>query len=170
MRTTARAALTLAAAGAVLVPLATPALARPDKIVVNGPTYVYDQAFKDVKTKITAQRTKDTTSVLLQASGFPAEAAGKTFGVHVHVNPCGPKGEDAGPHYMNPDGSHDLPMEQMEIWLDVTVAKDGTGHSGDTVPWRVAKKAAGSVIIHALPTDPATGGAGARNICTTVPF
>ncbi|MFI0373283.1 hypothetical protein ACH35V_35945 [Actinomadura sp. 1N219] len=172
MRPSVRAAVPLAAAGAALVTLAAPALsdAGLDKIEVDGPTYVYDQAFKDVKTKITVIRDENTTSVLLRATGFPAAAAGKVFGVHVHVNPCGPKGEDAGPHYMNPDGSHDLPMEQMEIWLDVTVAKDGTGHSGDIVPWRVAEKAAGSVIVHAQPTDPATGGAGARNLCTTVPF
>lgn len=61
-------------------------------------------------------------------------------------------------------------MHEKEIWLDVTVREDGTGRSRATVPWRVAAKAAGSVILHARPTDHDTGGAGARNVCTTVPF
>jgi Cu-Zn family superoxide dismutase len=172
MRPTVRAALPLAAAGAALVTLAAPALAQPmpDEMKVEGPTNVYDQAYKDVKTEITVVRTGDTTSVILDATGFPAEAAGKTFGVHVHKNPCGPKGEDAGPHYQNPDAAPDAPMHDKEIWLDIMVGKDGHGRHGTAVPWRVAEKAAGSVVIHALPTNHDDGSAGARNVCTTVPF
>lgn len=172
MRSSVRAAVIPAVAGAALLTLTTPALARacPDKIVAKGPTNVYDAAYKDVKTTITVVRTSDTTSVLLRASGFPADAAGKTFGVHVHVNPCGPEPADAGPHYKNPDAPAGTPMHAKEIWLDITVGENGAGHSGDVVPWRVAAKAAGSVIVHAKPTDQDTGDAGARNICTTVPF
>ena len=172
MRPSVRAAVPLAAAGAALVALAGPALAQPcpDKIVVYGPTNVYDAAYQDVKTTITVERDKDRTSVKLSASGFPKDAAGKTFGVHVHVNKCGPDPADAGPHYHNPDAPPETPMHEKEIWLDATVKDDGNAESGTSVPWRVAEGAAGSVVIHAQPTNHDTGDAGARNVCTTVPF
>ena len=61
-------------------------------------------------------------------------------------------------------------MHEKEIWLDATVKDDGNAESGTSVPWRVAEGAAGSVVIHAQPTNHDTGDAGARNVCTTVPF
>ncbi|MEV0665173.1 hypothetical protein ACIBI3_39925 [Actinomadura luteofluorescens] len=177
MRTPVRApallaASALAASGAALVPLATPALARPrpHAIVVRGPDNVYDQAFRDAKTKVAVVRDRHRTWVSLRVWGMPREAAGRTFGAHVHVNRCGPKPEDAGPHYHDPDAPPGTPMPEMEIWLDVTVRPDGRGHSRTSVPWRVAAKAAESLVVHAKPTDPKTGDAGARLICTTVPF
>lgn len=172
MRPTVRAAAPLAAAGAAVIALASPALAHgcPDKVVVYGPTNVYDQAYKDVKTEITVVRTDTDTDVKLNASGFPKDAVGKTFGVHVHVSKCGPNPADAGPHYQNPDAKPDEPMHGKEIWLDVTVGEDGVGKAGSNVNWRVAAGAAGSLVIHAKPTNHDTGDAGARNVCTTVPF
>jgi Cu-Zn family superoxide dismutase len=38
------------------------------------------------------------------------------------------------------------------------------------VPWQIAKGTAGSVVVHAKPTDHKTGEAGGRLFCTTVPF
>ncbi|GAA4396652.1 hypothetical protein GCM10023088_79330 [Actinomadura verrucosospora] len=176
MRTPVRApallaASALAASGAALVP-AAPALARsgPHAIVVRGPDNVHDQAFRTAKTKVVVVRDHHRTWVSLRVWGMPREAAGRTFGAHVHVNRCGPKPEDAGPHYHDPDAPPGTPMPKKEIWLDVTVRADGRGHSRTSVPWRVAEKAAGSLVVHAKPTDPKTGDAGARLFCTTVPF
>ncbi|TYK49122.1 superoxide dismutase family protein [Actinomadura decatromicini] len=172
MRPSVRAAAPLAVAGAAVIAFANPAMAHscPDRIVVKGPSYVYDQAYKDVKTRITVTREENRTEVRLYASGFPKDAVGKTFGVHVHVNKCGPLPADAGPHYQNPDAKPDEPMHSKEIWLDATVNEDGVTKSGSIVNWRVAKGAAGALVIHAKPTNHDTGDAGARNICTTVPF
>ncbi|MGP4023994.1 superoxide dismutase family protein [Actinomadura sp. 3N407] len=172
MRPSVRAAVTLAAAGAALVPLSAPALACPDphKVVAEGPAKVYDQKYRHTKTKVAVVRKKDETVVRLHVSGFPDKAAGRTFGVHVHVNKCGPGPEDAGPHYQNPDAPEGTPLSEKEIWLDVEIAPGGEGRSKAVVPWRVAEKAAGSVIVHARPTDRETGDAGARLTCTDVPF
>lgn len=172
MRPSVRAAVALAAAGAALVSLSAPALACPDhhKVVAKGPTEVYDQKYRHTQTKVAVVREQDKTVVRLHVSGFPDEAAGRTFGAHVHANKCGPKPVDAGPHYQNPDAPDGTPLSKKEIWLDVKIEPGGEGRSKAAVPWKVAKGAAGSVIVHAEPTDPATGDAGARLTCTDVPF
>ena len=174
MRPSARTAVVLAAAGAVLAPPAAgPALADPGSIditAVTGPTRVYDDAYAGTETEIYTVRQGNSTIVGLQVSGFPREAAGRTFGVHVHVNACGPRPEDAGPHYANPDAAPGTPLREKGIWLDVRIGRAGTGSSRADVPWRVAPGAAGSLVIHAERTDPATGDAGARLTCTFLPF
>jgi Cu-Zn family superoxide dismutase len=38
------------------------------------------------------------------------------------------------------------------------------------VPWSFTAGTAGSVVIHALPTNASTGAAGARLACTSVAF
>jgi Cu-Zn family superoxide dismutase len=63
-----------------------------------------------------------------------------------------------------------VPLEQREVWLDVTSDAQGRGVATTTVPWSFAPGTAGSVVIHALPTDPQTGLAGARLACTSVAF
>lgn len=162
----------LAATGAAPVPSAAPALARsgPHAIVARGPDNVYDQAFRAARTKVVVVREHHRTRVYLRVWGMPPAAAGRTFGAHVHVNRCGPKPADAGPHHHAPDAAPGTPMPETEIWLDVTVRPDGRGRSRASVPWRVAEKAAGSLVVHAKATDPETGDAGARLACTTVPF
>ncbi|TDC78185.1 superoxide dismutase family protein [Actinomadura sp. 7K507] len=172
MRSSIRAAVTVAASAALVPLLAAPALACPDphKIAAKGPTKVYDDKYEKTETKVAVAREKDKTVVKLRVSGFPKEAAGKTFGTHVHAKKCGPKPEDAGPHYENPDAKPGTPLREKEIWLDVKIGEDGKGRSRAVVPWKVAKGSAGSVIVHAEPTDPKTGDAGARLTCTDVPF
>ncbi|WP_433327488.1 superoxide dismutase family protein [Spirillospora sp. CA-294931] len=169
-----RTAVTLTAVCTGLGLLTVPAAAAPaggsHVIWAKGPTYTYDKAYGDVTTRIRVKTHKGTTSVRLKAKGFPAAAKGKTFGVHVHQKACGPKPADAGPHYQNPNAKPGTPLHDKEIWLDVTVGRDGEARSKTTVPWVVAKGDAGSVVVHAEPTDHHTGGAGDRLLCTTVPF
>jgi hypothetical protein len=51
-----------------------------------------------------------------------------------------------------------------------TVDANGVGHARASPPWHIDAGDADSVVIHALPTDPVMGAAGARLACTTVPF
>ncbi|QFG25003.1 superoxide dismutase family protein [Actinomadura sp. WMMB 499] len=202
MRLPARAAVTLAAAGAVLLPLASPAMACPEddhggkghhggghgkghdgksdhgdkgghhvrKHVVGGPTYVYDPYFKKVDTKVVTELDKRGTSVRIAVAGIPRKYWGKTMGTHVHEKKCGWKPASAGPHYQNPHAKKGTPLRKKEIWLDFKVEKGGKGYGKAWVPWRVDKKDARSVIIHQHRTDPKTGDAGKRLICTDAVF
>lgn len=176
MRSSVRAALALAAAGAALAPLgaAGPALAaaRADAhiLVTHGPAHVYDEAYRGMLTTVAVVRQDGETSVRLHVANLPEKVEGRTLGVHVHENACGPRPEDAGPHYQNPDARPGTPLRDKEIWLDVTIGADGQGRSRTDVPWRVARGDAGSVVVHAEPTAPRTGDAGARLGCTDVPF
>ncbi|GAA2602782.1 superoxide dismutase family protein [Actinomadura fulvescens] len=165
-----RTAITVTAAGAALGLAATPALACPKPIKVKGPTYAYDKAFAKAKTRIVVTGKKKRTTVRLAVSGLPASAVGKTLGAHVHKNACGPKPADAGPHYQNPKARPGTPLHAKEIWLELKVRKGGYAVAKTHARWAIAKGDAGSVVVHAKPTDHNTGDAGARLLCTTVPF
>ncbi|TDD75351.1 superoxide dismutase family protein [Actinomadura rubrisoli] len=166
------AVVTLATAGAALAPFSTPALAREHTktIIVEGPSNVYDAAYSGVRTSIVVTEGKNRTDIRLRVSGLPAAAAGKTFGAHVHRKKCGPQAADSGPHAQNPKARPGAPLREKEIWLDIKAGKKGEAESRATARWRAAKGAAGSIVIHAAPTNAKTGDAGARLVCTTVPF
>ena len=164
---------TVAMAGAVTWSPAGPLLADPsvhERIEVNGPNHIYDAAYSAVKTRVVVVPSGHTTTVTLDVSGFPQAAAGKQFGTHVHQKACGPLPTDAGPHYQNPAARPGTPLRDKEIWLDFTVDEHGAAHSRAVRDWLIRPGQAGSVVIHAAPTDPKTGDAGSRLACTTVPF
>ncbi|TNM50194.1 superoxide dismutase family protein [Nocardioides albidus] len=147
---------------------AVPALAAADAVTVDhghGPAYVYDATYAGVRTQVHSRAHDGVTDVRLIVDGMPA---GRRFGAHVHLRPCGPLGSDAGGHYQHGDAG--LPLAEREIWLDFTPDADGHGVARARVPWLIAAGTAGSVVVHAAPTDPVTGAAGARLFCTTVPF
>ena len=56
---------------------------------------------------------------------------------------------------------------QTEVWLDFTVDATGAGDSSTAVRFPV-DAGASSVVVHAAPTDPATGLAGPRLACLPV--
>jgi len=103
-------------------------------------------------------------------TGLDPEAAGTTFGVHVHVGPCvAGSGAAAGPHY-NTGGT---PTTDTEVWLDFTVLPGGYGYSSTTVPFTIEPGDAQSIVIHAEPTQdggPTPGAAGGRQACLPVDF
>jgi superoxide dismutase, Cu-Zn family len=90
---------------------------------------------------------------------------GRTFGAHVHVNPCGAAGTDAGGHYQHQPTAAGPTLESEEVWLDVTIDEDGNGVALSKRPWTVDESTPRSVILHASPTTPMTGVAGARLAC-----
>jgi Cu-Zn family superoxide dismutase len=104
----------------------------------------------------------DGTHVTLHIKGVDAPA-GQRFGAHVHVNPCGALGGDAGGHYQHSGATGSL--EEREVWLDFTVNRAGNGHAEAVRPWPLDEATPRSVILHALPTDAGTGAAGARLAC-----
>lgn len=129
-----------------------------------GPDYLYGpSAFTDASAKVHVVNTgSGSTRVTLHITGV-AGAAGKTFGAHVHRSPCGPLGSDAGAHYQHEGASGSL--EDREVWLDFTVNDAGNAHAEAARPWVLDQGVPRSVIIHALPTVPETGVAGARLAC-----
>jgi Cu/Zn superoxide dismutase len=161
----------LAAAMAMLVGGGGPAVADGASVTrVSGPTYLYgtENPMAGVELDIHGVQTPSGgTIVTLHASGFDLSQAGRTFGAHVHVRPCGEVASAAGPHYQNLDVSGP-DVEAREVWLDFEVQADGTGHARAKRDW-VFTSSAQSVIVHALATDP-TGGAGPRLSCTDAVF
>ncbi len=108
----------------------------------------------------------NSTFVLLVVRGLDRKAEGITFGAHVHVGPCvAGNGAAAGPHY-NTGGP---PSPTTEVWLDFTVFRSGHGFAITNVPFVIPPGGAGSVVIHAMPTD-SMGVAGARITCLPVAF
>ena len=67
------------------------------------------------------------------------------YAVHAHVRPCGPTGNDAGPHFQNrvdPAATPQAPSSdpayanpQNEVWLDLRTDGDGAGTATATVPF-----------------------------------
>lgn len=164
--------LTVVAAvtGAVLVsaPAAIASSAGNDPRHVDhgsGPTYVHDPAYGDATLQVHAWSRYGETTVRLMANGLTPN---RRFGAHVHARSCGADPAASGGHYQNPDVSGSL--AEREVWLDLTTNRNGRGVSVTTVPWEFEPGAAGSVVVHADPTNPSNGGAGARLLCTDVSF
>ncbi|KAB7845046.1 superoxide dismutase family protein [Streptomyces mobaraensis NBRC 13819 = DSM 40847] len=116
------------------------------------------------------------TRFVLRLQGLPA---GRTFGAHAHRRACGPKPDDAGPHYQNvkdpvqPSVDPAYANPRNEVWLDLTTDAHGAARAETTVAWRVRPGEARSVVLHEHATDTRAGHAGtagARLACVTVPF
>jgi Cu/Zn superoxide dismutase len=115
-------------------------------------------------------RTSGTTAVL-HVRGVDPSVAGTTFGAHVHNGPCGTDAPAAALGHYNADAhaGHDpvVVSGRTEVWLDFTVDSTGAGDSSAAVSFPV-EPGARSVVVHASPTDPATGAAGPRLACLPV--
>ncbi len=151
-----------------VVVVAVPSAAVAASVLVDhggGPTYTHDAAYADISTQVHAWTRGETTTVRLMVNGLPP---GRTFGSHVHTGTCGAVPTASGGHYQHPGASGTL--RQREVWLDVTADARGRGVATATVPWRFRPGTAGSVVIHAMPTNEADGMAGPRLACTSVPF
>jgi Cu-Zn family superoxide dismutase len=165
---------TAATATAIVLLTATPALALGPFVRTDGPlrdlapssTSPFDGARARVQI---VESGNGASHAVLTVKGIGAAAEGQTFGAHLHEGPCiAGDGAAAGPHYnshVHSGGPAEV-SDQTEVWLDFTVA-DGTGTGTATVPF-VPESGSRSVVVHALPTNPANGGAGPRLACLTV--
>ncbi|HEY2202905.1 MAG TPA: superoxide dismutase family protein [Pseudonocardia sp.] len=117
-----------------------------------------------------------STTVVLNVRGL---VPNRPYGAHAHAMPCGPKGDDAGPHFQHnadpvkPSVNPAFANARNEIWLDFTTDGQGNATVATTVPWVFSAKRPGSVVIHATATQtgPGVAGmAGARLACLSVGF
>ncbi len=148
--------------------LATPAAALAGRTLVDhghGVTVAHDPAYAAVKTQVHAWSRDGQTRFRLMVTGLPPNAA---LGAHVHTGRCGLDPLASGGHYQHPGAAG--PLVDREVWLDLTADARGRAVSEATRPWTIAAGSAGSVVIHAATTNPETGVAGARLMCTDVPF
>lgn len=117
-----------------------------------------------------------STSVTLNVRGLMPN---RVYGAHAHAMPCGPKGDDAGPHFQHrpdpvrPSVDPNYANPQNEIWLDFKTDEHGNATTATTVPWVFGNDRAASVVVHAEATQTApgkAGTAGARLACVSVGF
>jgi Cu-Zn family superoxide dismutase len=122
-----------------------------------------------------------STEVRLDVGGL---LPSRGYAAHAHVNPCGPTGDVAGPHFQNrvdpaaapgkPSTDPAYANPQNEIWLDLHTDGAGAGGSRVEVPFTFTNRAPASVVIHEAETTGTAPGqagtAGARLACITVPF
>lgn len=149
--------------------VAVPTIALAERALVDhgsGPTVVHDLAYADVKTQVHSWAKDGGTDLRLMVRGLPAN---RSFGAHVHVAPCGSDPLASGGHYQHGTDTT-VALASREVWLDFTTDRQGKGVGETHIPWLIAAGTAGSVVIHANTTNPTTGAAGARLVCTNVPF
>jgi Cu/Zn superoxide dismutase len=168
-----------ALAAAVLVAptlaLTAPALAAEPLVHGRGPLTDLQRGMgtptDGARGSVSAWQTHDGTTVVLRLRGMPRESAGERYGAHVHVGHCVEvEGLKAGPHY-NVTGQPPTEVsEDTEVWLDFTIGRGGTAYAIAKVPFTIPSHAAHSVVVHAEPTNPGTGGAGGRIACLPVHF
>ena len=111
------------------------------------------------------------TKAVLHLRGIDPSVSGRTFGAHLHNAACATDQPLlSGGHY-NHDAHSGAPKvvisDQTEVWLDFTVDASGAGDSSSVVRF-TPTPGARSVVVHAKPTDPASGGAGDRLACLPV--
>ena len=177
-RATRHLALALGLTGAAVF-AASPALAGADHARANGPIQAYSA---DVPAGATARVTAvynsaGDTIITLHVKGLKPFT---DYGAHAHVNPCGPTGTAAGPHWQNqqdpvtPSVNPAYANPSNEIWLDLTTDEDGNGVAQSKQGWQFPEdRRPHSVVIHAMKTStaPGTAGtAGARLGCLSVDF
>jgi len=124
--------------------------------------------FDGAKAKVKLQTGTNASRVSLEVRGIDPATAGTLYGAHLHIGPCeGGNGAAALGHYNVSTSVPPVISAQTEVWLDFTVSGHGVGRSVARVPF-VPVAGQRSVVIHALPTDPVTGAAGARLACLPV--
>lgn len=146
------------------------AASLPPTVRAEGPTVVHDQTFSDVGVEVSSIDIPFSTLslMILNVRGWPYSARNRVFGAHAHAKPCAADPAASGPHHANPASDASKAVAAREVWLDVNIDSQGRGTSFSLFDWRIRKGDAGSVVIHAEPTNRTTGAAGARILCTTI--
>src|SRR5690606_6964589 len=144
-----------------------------------GPAVTDDQALVPAGAggAVQARSGEGTTTVRLAVRGVERN---RVYGAHVHMKPCGPEPDSAGPHFQysvdpaQPSTDPTFANPQNEIWLDVTTDDTGAGSTESTVAWTFPPdRRPKSVVLHdhATSHEPGEAGeAGARVACINVDF
>ncbi|MGP3977001.1 hypothetical protein ACTWQF_23905 [Streptomyces sp. 8N114] len=147
------------------------AFIRPDAVT-------YDQAKVPSGAAIMVARkaTEHRTTVRLQVRGLLPD---RSYGAHVHTEPCGARPDDSGPHYQHrkdpvqPSTDPRYANPRNEVWLDFTTDHKGRGEAVSRHNWTFREGKAGSVVLHEKHTSTKpghAGQAGARLACFSVPL
>lgn len=160
--------------GAVMLVMAAPVAWGAAALVTRGPLADLQPAvsspFDSARAQVALTRQGDKTTTVLTVHGIGAAALGHTYGAHLHEGVCRAGDGAAALGHYNHTKEQGLPVvidAATEIWLDFTVVGAGEGRAVSHVPF-APTPAARSVVIHAQPTDPITGTAGARLACLPV--
>jgi Cu-Zn family superoxide dismutase len=141
--------------------------------------FIYDKSIipQGSHVEVAQEVQGESTKVTLTVHGL---LPNRVYGAHVHKMPCGPKADDAGPHFQHqpdpvkPSTDPAYANPQNEIWLDLSTDAQGNATSSSLVPWKFTPPAsAGSVVIHTEKTQTVpgkAGTAGARAACVSVKF
>ncbi|MFC4060524.1 superoxide dismutase family protein [Planomonospora corallina] len=130
---------------------------------------VYDRALvpPGASARVTAESGAVLSTAKVEVSGFLPR---RTYGVHLHVNPCGADPEEAGPHYRQHGHSH--ASATSEVWLDFTTDRRGAATAAAKQDWAfIPGRPPRSLVIHAEPTRAEgtdAGAAGPRVACVTL--
>ncbi len=126
---------------------------------------------------LSSQRIDGHTKITLNVEGLQPN---RDYGAHVHTKPCGPTGEDAGPHFqekadpVKPSVDPAYANPRNEVWLDIHTGPHGGGMATAEGDWSFANRQdAQSVVIHATHThtEPGKAGtAGDRLACVNAKF
>jgi len=114
-----------------------------------------DEALDGASARLTMANHQGSSTFVLNLKGIdvtgPDSAAGHAFGAHLHLGPCvSGNGAAALAHYNTDVLARVVPPtidETTEVWLDFTVAADGTGHAVAHVPF-VPTPGERAVVIH----------------------
>ena len=164
------AATVLSTAVSGQVALAQNTASLPPTVRVEGPTVVHDQSFSDARIEVSSIDVpfSPLTLMILNVRGWPYSTRNRVFGAHAHTKPCAVDPVASGPHYADPASDATKAIAAREVWLDINIDSQGRGTSFALFDWRIRKGDAGSVVIHAEPTNRTTGAAGARILCTAI--
>ncbi len=147
----------------------------------GGGAVSFDPALAPIGAELTVgvEAGDEQTSVALEVSGLLAD---RGYAAHLHTQPCGATGADAGPHFqqeVDPAATPEAPSAdpafanpENEIWLDVETDADGAGTSMAEVPFAFGSEGPRSLVVHAeeaTATEPGeAGSAGDRVACMTL--
>lgn len=120
----------------------------------------YDRALapKGSQASVTAESSGGTTVTSLVVEGL---LPGRAYGAHLHVNKCGAKPVDAGPHFQHEHGAANA---TNEVWLDLTTDSGGAGTASAKQPG-ARSRAPARLAGHSRQghrVDRAEGGSGGR--------
>ncbi|MBO8184505.1 superoxide dismutase family protein [Streptomyces spirodelae] len=147
------------------------AFIRPDAV-----TYDRSKVPAGAGIMVARTATDHSTSVRLQVRGLVPD---RTYGAHVHTQPCGAKPDDSGPHYQHrkdpeqPSTDPRYANPHNEVWLDFTTDSRGRGEAVSRHHWTFREGEARSVVLHERGTSSEAGHAGqagARVACFSVPL
>ncbi|MCP2349129.1 superoxide dismutase family protein [Nonomuraea roseoviolacea] len=128
--------------------------------------YARKLAPEGARASITVESSSGQTLSSLVVEGL---LPNRPYGAHLHTKPCGPKADDAGPHYQHEKGEVSA---ANEVWLDFTTDASGAGRATARNPWTFSPgRRPHSLVIHAKPTTaagPKAGEAGERVACLTL--